>query len=385
MTIVIADDFTGAAEIAGAGVSFGLKTELQTVFQSSGNAELLVIDTASRSLEPDEAVSKVKKVCYSVKSLHPDFIYKKTDSVLRGNVLAELEAAVPALDKDRALLLPANPSMSRTIRNGRYFIDSVPLEQTDFANDPEHPAYTSDVLELLGEPHLFEVCFRQIPQPVAAGRIAIGQITKKQDLLEWAGKLVEPALPAGGADFFDAILQHKGMNKYTPKEKPQLMNRKKFFVCTSSSEYSRSTINQLGGKGVPVSLFPSEMLKTDSGKNEIVRRWTLNTVNALNHHGMAVASIQMSEITDRTLPGFLCECTVSLIENVLTQTHIDELIIEGGATASAAAGRLGFKKFFPCSVLAKGVVRMQVEKRDLSLTVKPGSYSWPEKMWDNKM
>ncbi len=74
----------------------------------------------------------------------------------------------------------------------------------------------------------------------------------------------------------------------------------------------------------------------------------------------------------------------ALVDNVLTQTSMDELYIEGGATASNIVRRLQWTRFFPCAELAPGTVRMRVkEKQNLSLTIKPGSYHWPKKIWTN--
>jgi len=385
MIIVIADDFTGAAEIAGLGLRYSLKAELQTDFVTASNTELLVVDTDTRCLDAVEAAKKVKHVCDGIKLIRSDLIYKKVDSALRGNVLTELEASLSVLNKDRAVLLPANPSMGRTIRDGRYFVNSKPINETDFANDPEHPAHSSDVLELLGHSESLKIYFQQAPQTVPSGAIALGQIVNKQDLLEWAAKVDDNTLAAGGADFFEAILLQKFMKQENRQEQPLLPGRKKFFVCTSSSEYSRSIIHKLSRQAVPISQLPYGMLKPDNDKNEILHRWTANAVNALNQYDMVVASIERAEVGDRTLAGFLCECTVSLIENVLRTTQVDELIIEGGATASAAVRRLCFKRFLACSELARGVVRMKVEQKNLYLTVKPGSYHWPEKLWSHEM
>jgi len=67
---------------------------------------------------------------------------------------------------------------------------------------------------------------------------------------------------------------------------------------------------------------------------------------------------------------------------VLTQTSIDELFIEGGATASTIVRRLKWRRFSLCAELAPGVIRMHAkEKQNLSLTIKPGSYHWPKKIW----
>jgi len=69
---------------------------------------------------------------------------------------------------------------------------------------------------------------------------------------------------------------------------------------------------------------------------------------------------------------------------MLNRTSIDELFIEGGATTSAIVRRLKWRRFSLCTELAPGVVRMRAkEKQNLSLTIKPGSYPRPKKIWTN--
>jgi len=64
---------------------------------------------------------------------------------------------------------------------------------------------------------------------------------------------------------------------------------------------------------------------------------------------------------------------------VFDRLSINELLIEGGSTASAILKQLCLCRFFPVEELATGVIRMQTEnKPELYITLKPGSYAWPQ-------
>lgn len=90
MIAVVADDLTGAAELAAAGLSFGLKPRIvREPPRESGAADLLVLDTDSRSLSATDAALRVSAFAESLKRLRPEAVYKKTDSVLCGHVQAE--------------------------------------------------------------------------------------------------------------------------------------------------------------------------------------------------------------------------------------------------------------------------------------------------------
>jgi uncharacterized protein YgbK (DUF1537 family) len=70
------------------------------------------------------------------------------------------------------------------------------------------------------------------------------------------------------------------------------------------------------------------------------------------------------------------------VESILERTVIRELVIEGGSTASAILYRLGFTRLKPFHQFGQGVIQMKIkEKPDMNLTLKPGSYAWPDTVW----
>ena len=61
---------------------------------------------------------------------------------------------------------------------------------------------------------------------------------------------------------------------------------------------------------------------------------------------------------------------------------VNELVVEGGATAFAIVEALNYARFTPISELAKGVVRMKINgMNDMYITIKPGSYEFPATVW----
>ena len=62
--------------------------------------------------------------------------------------------------------------------------------------------------------------------------------------------------------------------------------------------------------------------------------------------------------------------------------ELDDLMIEGGATAQAVLSALDVASLYPVQALAPGVTRMLVDGHpQLHVTMKPGSYRWPEAVW----
>jgi uncharacterized protein YgbK (DUF1537 family) len=385
---VIADDFTGAAEIAGVGLRYGLEGEVHAELDRNCKAELVVVDTDTRWREGQRAAAEVAKLAAQLGQIGPEWIYKKVDSVLRGPVVAELEVCLSALAKDRALLVPANPSMGRQVRAGHYFIDDKPLNKTDFANDPEYPARSSDVLELLGPSETAQISVAGIDQPIPRKGIIVGEASSQADLESWAKCCDAATLPAGGAEFFAALLKVKGFRLRPTKPQVPAGIRKPpitLFVCTSASPAGQKAVEEARGRGVTVVTMPKELWKDDCPPHTVLERWAENTMTALEQNRRVIVAIAQPFVRGPSPARKLRGHTADLVENVLARTWIDELCIEGGSTASAVVRRLGWRRFRPRLELAPGAVRVSVvEKPALHLTIKPGSYPWPDKMWTFK-
>ena len=385
MIAVIADDFTGAAELAAVGLRYGLNAEVQTQLGHDSKADLIAIDTDTRSRTPKEAATQVQKVLQQLQEITPEWIYKKVDSVMRGHILTELTALLTASNRQRVMLVPANPSFGRTISNGRYFINGQPLNETDFANDPEYPAVSSDVLDLLGPSESVATCLLKPQQEIPTTGITIGEAETKQDLQSWAAQLDNSTFPAGAADFFAAILESKGFYQIPPKQKAESPQGKTaLFVCTAGSPNSQKAAQEAQRHAIPISKMPSELLYNDEPTGKLLQQWTNDTITTLQKYSKAIVTIDQSIAQNPELAQRLRQHIAALVKNILSRTSIHELFIEGGATASAIVRRLQWRRFFPCAELAPGIVRMRAkEKQNLYLTIKPGSYHWPKKIWTN--
>ncbi|HUP10623.1 MAG TPA: four-carbon acid sugar kinase family protein, partial [Niastella sp.] len=137
MIAVIADDFTGAAELAGIGLRYHLKVELGAQVNKETKADLFVVATDTRSLSEAEAVQEMEKHTRELMALQPEMIFKKTDSVLRGHVLAEMRAQLSLSGFEKAVLVSANPALGRTISDGQYYLQGKPVHESSFSHDPD--------------------------------------------------------------------------------------------------------------------------------------------------------------------------------------------------------------------------------------------------------
>src|ERR1700744_1482682 len=183
---VIADDLTGAAEIGAVGLRHGLRAEIVRSGEPSGHTDIVCVDTDSRSCKTDEARHRAASAAKLLRAAGARWIYKKVDSVLRGHVTAEVEAVMRQLKLERALLLPANPSLGRTIRDGHYFVRGKLIHKTEFARDPEYPRRSARVLRVLKVGEIFSIRVVNGDRSLPAETIVVGEAGTSQDVCEWA-------------------------------------------------------------------------------------------------------------------------------------------------------------------------------------------------------
>lgn len=134
-------------------VSRGLKTYLSCSMDNlqmpPEDAEVWIINTGSRSLAPKDAASRVKKALQALKEFKVDYIYKKIDSTLRGNIGSELEASLAEMQLDSIPLCAAFPEMGRTTVDGVHYIGGKIITDTQYAKDTNTPVKEADINKLL--------------------------------------------------------------------------------------------------------------------------------------------------------------------------------------------------------------------------------------------
>lgn len=124
MIVIIADDLTGASDT---GVQYqlnGFSTIVKVLLDNNDWKEdfrkydVLSINTDTRSISSREAYTKVYALTKDLSELNAAYIYKKIDSIMRGNPASELEAVMDGLQADIALVAPSFPENGRIIEDG---------------------------------------------------------------------------------------------------------------------------------------------------------------------------------------------------------------------------------------------------------------------------
>lgn len=150
--IVIADDFTGSNDTGVQLAKKGARTEvmLTPAQKPSRRADVLVINTESRAIPAAQAAQAVQQALAPwCEGTTTPLVYKKIDSTFRGNVGAEVTAAMRAANRKLAVIAAAIPAAGRTTRDGLCLVNGTPLLETEFASDPKTPIISSRIAELV--------------------------------------------------------------------------------------------------------------------------------------------------------------------------------------------------------------------------------------------
>ena len=146
---VIADDFTGASDIANTLARQGMATTLLTTMQvrDLAWAEAGVVALKSRSIAPAEAVAQSLAALAFLQGLGcRQFVFKYCstfDSTPDGNIGPVAEALAKELNTSRVICCPAFPAAGRTVYQGHLFVNGVLLSESGME---KHPLFPPSVL-----------------------------------------------------------------------------------------------------------------------------------------------------------------------------------------------------------------------------------------------
>ena len=137
-----------------------------------------MIDAETRHLPPSQAGAIVEGIVRRAVEQKVPYIYKKTDSALRGNVGAELGALLAASGEKALPFLPAYPQIDRCTRGGVHYIEGRPVAESVFGIDPFEPVRHSDIAGLIGAQSGVPVHSlpADAPRPRGAGHLRLRRI-----------------------------------------------------------------------------------------------------------------------------------------------------------------------------------------------------------------
>ena len=152
----IADDYTGASDLANTLTKAGLRT-VQTI-GVPGDLDLPEVDAVvvalkSRSIEASKAVTLSRSADQWLRARGADHVLFKIcstfDSTDAGNIGPVTDALQADLKDPIVLVTPAFPETGRTVYQGNLFVGSVPLNESPLKDHPLNPMHDANLVRIL--------------------------------------------------------------------------------------------------------------------------------------------------------------------------------------------------------------------------------------------
>ena len=187
----IADDFTGATDLAGLLARSDVQVSLRIGVPEeppSGTAPFEVIALKSRTAPVAEAVAECRRALAWLKDAGAQRFFWKYcstfDSTAEGNIGPVAEALMADLGTDQTIYCPAFPENGRAIFMGNLFVGQQPLAESPMKDHPLTPMRDSNLMRLLGP---------QVTRPVGlVDRLTVargaGAVREALDALRAEGK-----------------------------------------------------------------------------------------------------------------------------------------------------------------------------------------------------
>ncbi len=399
----IADDFTGATDLANTLVKGGMSA-VQVIGVPEGplpEADAVIVALKSRTAPARQAVSESLAACDALLAAGARQIFFKYcstfDSTDEGNIGPVADALVERLSAGFALACPAFPTNRRTVFQGHLFVGTALLSESGMENHPLTPMKDPNLVRVLGRQASGSVGLvpfavvergaaairREMTRLKEAGRryaildavtdehlVAIGEAAEAHALIT-GGSGVAMGLPA---NFRRAgLLPERSDAAALPPAKG--------LAAVVAGSCSRATLGQIGLARDHVPVLELDALATpDSaalaaqalgwvdGKLEAARP----VVIAASAPPDKVAALQ--EKLGREAAGALVEQAVATIAEGLVARGVGRLVVAGGETSGAVVQRLGVRSLRIGPEIDPGVPWTYAEPVGLHLALKSGNF-----------
>ena len=397
---VIADDFTGASDIASFLVENGLSTvQMNGVPKTSLNSSVgaVVISLKSRSNPVNEAIEQSLSALQWLKENGCTKFYFKYcstfDSTYRGNIGPVTDALLDALNENFTVVTPALPVNGRTIFNGYLFVGNVLLSESGMRNHPITPMKDSNLVRLMdaqskGKTGL--VPYSEVIQGAErvkarfaelrsqGYRYAVVDAIDNSQLAILAEAIADLKLVTGGSGlgaYMAARLSsnEKGINPFVPQKDKTVV------LSGSCSVMTNKQVNAYKAKASHIYLDVEKILSQEDYIDELYNE----TIKHLNE---PLAPIVYATVSPEKLHDiqekFGGQRTSHAIENAFAKLAIRlkneagvvNFITAGGETSSIIVQKLGFTGFHIGKQIAPGVPWLKALDENISLALKSGNF-----------
>jgi 3-dehydrotetronate 4-kinase len=398
---VIADDFTGASDVANALAKSGMSTVLHIGVPDTNlgaDAAACVVALKSRSIAADAAVRQSLQACaWLLEQGCRQILFKYCstfDSTPAGNIGPVAEALLDRLGAETAIVCPVFPATGRTLYEGHLFVSGKLLNESGLEHHPLNPMTDANILRWLrrqtksevglvrlGDVRRGEAAIRErLAAEAASGRrLVVVDAIDDADLYAIGAAVRDQRLVTGGSGIALALPENFRRAGHDVAASAAFSGRSGP-ACVLSGSCSlalRGQVEAFSAKHPALFVDPDRLVarQMDSVK---ASHWMLERIDAApmiytSSDPADVAAAQARhgrEPLAAAIETFFGDLSVRLAD-----AGVCRLVIGGGETSGAVVSALGSRAFAIGREIDPGVPALaEIGGRNLRLALKSGNF-----------
>jgi 3-dehydrotetronate 4-kinase len=408
----IADDYTGASDLANTLTRCGLRT-VQTIGVPESDLALpdvdaVVVSLKSRSIEAGLAVSRSREAEKWLRGRGADHVLFKIcstfDSTDAGNIGPVMDALRADSGATIVLVTPAFPETGRTVYQGNLFVGAVPLNESPLKDHPLNPMHDSNLVRVLARQSKTRVGLVDLadiargPDAVRARLAdlaakgfgaAIADAVFERDLETLGAVALDHRLSVGASGLGLGLARALVVARRLKSNAPNAASDAPVggaAACLAGS-CSQATLQQVANAEAAMPVLHLDADQVVAGKDEARRAlaWARERLKqgpiliASSSTPDQVATLQARH--GRDAAGHAIEQAMADIAAGLVEAGVRRLVVAGGETSGAVVDRLGIPGFLVGTEIAAGVPVLRAvgaSDGEMLLALKSGNFGGPQ-------
>ncbi len=367
----IADDFTGATDLANNLVRSGMRV-VQTIGVPTGplNAEVdaVVVALKSRTIPAADAVAQSLDALRWLQAQGAEQIYFKYcstfDSTPEGNIGPVTEALMDALGTAFTIATPAFPDNGRTVFKGYLFAGNVLLSESGMQNHPLTPMTDPNLVRVMQAQTKRRVglldhtvvargpeAIRERMAALQAEGVAVAVVdaTSNDDLLRLGPALKDMPLVTAGSGVAIGLPGNWGLAPSSTASQLPPAQGLRAIVSGSCSQATNRQVAHFKAQGLPaLALDPLALTGDTSALVAQVMAWAKPLLSQGPVLVYSTAEPEAVKAIQARLgvaeAGALVEHALAAVARALAQAGVQQLVVAGGETSGACVQALGISQ-----------------------------------------
>ncbi|MEK9916488.1 MAG: 3-oxo-tetronate kinase [Betaproteobacteria bacterium] len=401
----IADDFTGATDLAGTLSKAGMSV-LQVLgvpdkdFGVPPHVNAIVVALKTRSIDPNEAVLESLAALDWLRQLESYQYYFKYcstfDSTDEGNIGPVADAMIDVLGLDWTVFNPAFPTNKRTVYMSHLFVGDQLLAESGMRHHPLNPMTDSNLVRVLSRQSQYSVgsithldmeggisqihhsLERQREQGI---RHFILDSMRDEHLMLLGKAFADSKLITGGSGMAMGLPKNfldYGMMSDVKQNRHDTFDGKSAVISGSCSEMTRAQVEHFKENHASFYVDPLQLVSSDHVISEIVA-WADQNLSddpiliysSSDPERVAVIQRELGQAQ----ASHLIENAMSLVARELITLGVDRLVVAGGETSGAVVKELGITALEIGDEIDPGVPwTFSINQPKIALALKSGNF-----------